>query len=100
MKKLKFLIMSDLHCEFDSIVEDIIDTGLTITFILNHISKNYKPSSVRVCTLLDKPSRRKVYYTPDYIGFSIDNDFVIGYGLDYNGQYRSLPYILKVIDET
>jgi len=80
------------------LIEDIIDTGLTVSAILSHIARNYEVSSINVCSLLDKPSRRKVYFIPDYIGFSIDNDFVIGYGLDYDQKYRSLPYILKVIE--
>lgn len=74
------------------IVEDIIDTGRT----LNYITQNLKtrcPKSVRICTLLSKPSRRELDIALDYVGFEIPNKFVIGYGLDFAEIYRSLPYI-------
>ena len=74
------------------IVEDIVDTGLTLNY-LQEILKARGPASVRICTLLDKPSRRKVDVAIDYNGFSIPDEFVIGYGLDYNEKYRSLPEI-------
>lgn len=74
------------------IVEDIIDSGNTMTRLLP-IIKEKKPASVKVCTLLDKKSARKVPYTPDYIGFEIGNQFIVGYGLDYAERYRQLPYI-------
>jgi hypoxanthine phosphoribosyltransferase len=74
------------------IVEDIIDTGQTLRFLLNHIEA-LQPASVKVCSLLDKPACRTVPITIDYIGFDLPNVFVIGYGLDYAQQYRNLPYI-------
>lgn len=74
------------------IVEDIVDTGLTLTF-LRRILLSRKPASLKICCLLDKPSRRKVEISADYVGFSIPNDFVVGYGLDYDQKYRSLKYI-------
>ena len=74
------------------IIEDIVDTGRTLTFLKNYI-KEMNPKSLEICTLLDKPSRRVVEFEPDYCGFEIDNLFVIGYGLDYNQEYRNLPYI-------
>lgn len=74
------------------IVEDIIDTGLTMHYLINNL-KARKPLSVKVCTLLDKPSRREVDITPDYCGFSIPDHFVVGYGLDYAEYYRNLPQV-------
>ncbi len=74
------------------IVEDIVDTGLTLNYILNLIRAR-NPASVRVCALLDKPERRIVPVTIHYVGFTIPNRFVVGYGLDYRQQYRNLPYI-------
>ncbi len=74
------------------LVEDIIDTGLTINH-LKEIMQARHPESVKVCTLLDKPSRRKVDVKGDYIGFEVPDEFVVGYGLDYAGKYRNLNYI-------
>jgi len=74
------------------IVEDIVDTGHTLNFLVDYV-KRLKPESITVCSLLDKPSRRQVPVTIDYIGFKIPNAFVVGYGLDYAQQYRNLPYI-------
>ncbi len=74
------------------IIEDIIDSGVT----LSHLTKYLKlkgAKSVRTCTLLDKPSRRKVDFTPDYCGIQIPDEFVIGYGLDYAEKYRALPFV-------
>ena len=74
------------------IVEDIVDTGITLDYLLNHL-KDRGAASIEICCLLDKPANRKVDITPKYVGFSIENEFVIGYGLDYNELYRNLPYI-------
>ncbi|MDR0645741.1 MAG: hypoxanthine phosphoribosyltransferase [Elusimicrobiota bacterium] len=79
------------------LVEDIVDTGATALQLLEML-KIRKPASVEFCTLLDKPSNRKVEIVPKYAGFAIENEFVIGYGLDYNGLYRNLPFI-GVLDE-
>ena len=75
-------------------LEDIFDTGTSLTFTVNHIL-NKKPASLKVCSFLDKPERRKpgVELVPDYVGYTIPNEFVVGYGLDYNEHYRNLPYI-------
>lgn len=74
------------------IVEDIIDSGNTLSYLVDYLLlKGAK--SVRTCTLLDKPSRRKVQFTPDYCGKEIPDEFVIGYGLDYAERYRALPYV-------
>ncbi len=74
------------------LVEDIIDTGHTIAYILDNL-RTRQPASLRVCTLLSKPSRREIPLPVDYIGFEIPNEFVIGYGLDYAEKYRNLSYI-------
>ena len=74
------------------IVEDIIDTGLTISFLIKHMTiKN--PKSLKLCSLLLKRAHLKVDVIVDYLGFDIEDKFVIGYGLDFNGRYRELPYI-------
>jgi hypoxanthine phosphoribosyltransferase len=74
------------------IVEDIVDTGLTLHY-LQEILRARGPRSLRTACLLNKPSRRKIEVPVDYIGFTIDDKFVVGYGLDYGEQYRNLPYI-------
>lgn len=74
------------------IIEDIIDTGQTLKFLVDHL-QSLKPKTIKICTLLDKPSRRQFSVAVDYIGFEIPNVFVIGYGLDYSQMYRNLPYI-------
>ena len=80
------------------IVEDIIDTGLTMQYLLANFQTRH-PRSVRVCTLLHKPDNGRVAVTIDYTGFSIPNEFVVGYGLDYAGRFRNLPFI-GVYDES
>lgn len=74
------------------VVEDIIDSGLTLSYMCN-ILKSRKPNSLKICALLDKPSRRKIDLNVDYLGFEIPDYFVVGYGLDYAGKYRNLPDI-------
>lgn len=74
------------------VVEDIVDTGLTLHKVRN-LLLDREPASLKVCTLLDKPSRRKVEVTVDYTGFTIEDKFVIGYGLDLDGKYRNLPFV-------
>ena len=76
------------------ILEDIYDTGNSLDFTVKHL-KGKEPASLKICTLLDKPERRKPGITlqADYVGFTIPNAFVVGYGLDYNEKYRNLPYI-------
>ena len=74
------------------IVEDIIDTGYTLNYLKEYIS-NMQPKSLKICALLDKKERREVDIDADYVGFSIDDLFVVGYGLDYDQKYRNLPYI-------
>ena len=74
------------------VVEDIVDTGLTIDYLLRNLSAR-RPRSLKICTLLNKPERRRVEIPLDYVGFNIPNYFVVGYGLDYNQRYRELPFI-------
>ena len=74
------------------VVEDIIDSGHTLSYLLKNLSSR-NPASIRLCTLLDKPERREVDVEVDYQGFRIPDEFVIGYGLDYDQRYRNLPYI-------
>ncbi len=74
------------------VVEDIIDSGRTLSYLLKNLSAR-QPGSIRLCTLLDKPERREVDVEVDYQGFRIPDEFVIGYGLDYDQRYRNLPYI-------
>lgn len=74
------------------IVEDIIDTGRTLTYVLDYL-KQKNPNSIRIATMLSKPSRRIMELKVDYIGFAIEDKFVVGYGLDCNEKYRNLPYV-------
>ena len=74
------------------LVEDIVDTGLTLDYLLRNL-KNRRPSSLRVCSLLSKPDRRRVEVTVDYQGFEVPDQFVVGYGLDFNQQFRNLPHV-------
>lgn len=97
-------LLKDLEASVEDrhvlIVEDIVDTGWTLR--LSYLTENMKSrrcASVKVCALLDKPSRRKIDVGIDYCGFAIDDHFVVGYGLDYAGRYRNLPYIGILRDE-
>lgn len=74
------------------VIEDIIDSGRTLSYLLENL-KTRNPKSLRLCTLLDKPERRVVDVAVDYVGFEIPDEFVVGYGLDYDQRYRNLPYI-------
>jgi len=89
-------ILKDLDTVIDDrhvlIVEDIIDSGLTLQYITEML-RTRRPASLRICTLLDKPANRKVEITVDYVGFTIPDKFVVGYGLDFGELYRNLPYI-------
>ena len=86
------LIRPDLDkCDL-LIIEDIIDSGVTLSYLTKYL-KGKGAKSVRTCTLLDKPSRRKTDMKPDYCGVVIPDEFVIGYGLDYDERYRALPYV-------
>jgi hypoxanthine phosphoribosyltransferase len=89
-------ILKDLSASIEGedvlIVEDIIDTGLTLNYLIRYL-RGKNPKSLRICTLLDKPARRLVDITVDYIGFTIPDQFVVGYGLDYGEVYRNLRFV-------
>jgi hypoxanthine phosphoribosyltransferase len=89
-------IIKDLEREIEGkdvlIVEDIVDTGLTLSYLVENF-KARNPKSVRVCSLLDKPDRRKAQVDIQYVGFKIPDEFVVGYGLDYGENYRNLPFV-------
>ena len=87
-------VTADIRGRHVLILEDIFDTGNSLDFTVKHLMSK-EPASLKICTLLDKPERRKAGITlqADYTGFVIPNDFVVGYGLDYNEKYRNLPYV-------
>lgn len=89
-------IVKDLDVSIEGknviVIEDIIDSGRTLSYLLENL-KTRNPKSLKLCTLLDKPERRVVEVKVDYIGFEIPDEFVVGYGLDFDQQYRNLPYI-------
>jgi hypoxanthine phosphoribosyltransferase len=74
------------------VIEDIVDSGNTLSHLVKYLAER-GANSVKTCTLLDKPSRRKVDFTPDYVGMEIPDEFVVGYGLDFNEKYRNLPFV-------
>lgn len=90
--KINMDLKADLSGKHVLIVEDILDTGATLYFIRDLIRLR-GPESVKICTLLDKPSRRRADITADFKGFTVENKFIVGYGLDYAEKYRNLPYI-------
>ncbi len=89
-------IIKDLDADLTGrdvlIVEDILDTGITLSKLVP-VLKMRNPESVKICTILSKPSRRKADIEPDYCGFEVPDEFVVGYGLDYDEKYRNLPYV-------
>lgn len=89
---------SDIEGKNVIIVEDIVDSGLTLEYLKEYLG-NRGPKSVKICALLDKPCGRKVDIEADYYGFTVGNQFIVGYGLDYNQSYRQLPYITVLTSE-
>jgi len=89
-------VLYDLDCDIEGkdvlIIEDIVDTGRTLHKTVDLLQSRH-PRSLRICSMLDKPSRREERVAIDWVGFSIEDHFVVGYGLDYNQHYRNLPYI-------
>jgi len=89
-------ILKDLDADINDkdvlVVEDIIDTGRTLSYLMENL-RSRGPRSVRICTLLSKPARREIDLRVDYVGFEIPDEFVVGYGLDYAEEYRNLPFI-------
>jgi hypoxanthine phosphoribosyltransferase len=90
-------ITTDIEGRDVIIVEDIIDSGKTLKYFVEHLRKK-NPSSIKICAFLDKKERREVDIEADYVGFDIPCGFVVGYGLDYAEKYRELPYLAEVID--
>ncbi len=88
---------SDIRGKEVLIVEDIVDTGLTLAYLKEYLASR-NPASVRIASILDKPSRRKADVKPDYVGFTVEDKFIVGYGLDASQRYRNLPYISWVKD--
>ncbi|MBR5261192.1 MAG: hypoxanthine phosphoribosyltransferase, partial [Oscillospiraceae bacterium] len=74
------------------IIEDILDSGVTLSYLTKYL-ENRNPASIKICTLMDKPARRRTDIKADYIGFVCPDEFVVGYGLDYDEKYRNLPFI-------
>ncbi len=101
----KMLVRQDVSAHIKGrhvvILEDIFDTGRSLNFVYHHLMGK-EPASLKICTLLDKPERRdpSVKLQADLVGFTIPNEFVVGYGLDYNEQYRNLPYVGVLKPET
>lgn len=95
-------ILKDLNTSIEGrdvlIVEDIIDSGLTLSYLVDNL-KSRGPASVSICTILDKPDRRKTSLDIKYTGFQVPDEFVVGYGLDYAEKYRNLPYIAVLKEE-
>lgn len=89
-------LLKDVSCNIKGrhvvILEDILDSGLTLKFVTEHL-RALEPASLKICTMLDKPERRKVDIFADYVGFTIPNEFVVGFGLDYQEFYRNLPFV-------
>lgn len=82
------------------IVEDIVDTGLSMHYLLNHLKQEFKPKSIRICALFDKPLGRKIPVKVDFVGYRLDHDeFLVGYGLDYKGLVRNVPYVFVPSEE-
>lgn len=90
--ELKLDLREDIEGKDIIIIEDIVDTGRTLTYLKKHL-KAKKPKSLKICTLLDKKERRVCEIEPEYVGFNIPDKFVLGYGLDVDESYRNLPYI-------
>ena len=89
-------ILKDLDCSLEGkdllLVEDILDSGVTLSYLLRTLSAR-NPASIRLCTFLDKPERRRVKIHPDYVGAVVPDKFIVGYGLDYAERYRNLPFV-------
>ena len=90
--KMKLDLKDSIQGKDVIVIEDIIDTGRTLSYLIEYL-KMKKPNSVKLCALLDKPDRRVVDVKVDYTGFKIPDKFVVGYGLDYDEKYRNLPYV-------
>lgn len=94
-----YLELSDISNRNMLVIEDIVDSGRTARFFMDYLTDQFQPKTLKLACFLDKPSRRVVEYKPDYTGFSIEDLFVVGYGLDYAENYRELPYLGELILE-
>ena len=92
------MIKGDIAGEHILIVDDITDSGITMKKVIEYLAEK-NPATVKSCVLLDKPSRRTVELKADYIGFEIEDKFVVGYGLNFGDYYRNMPYVFAVTDE-
>ena len=90
--ELKIDLSTNIENKNVIIVEDILDTGYTLNYLYDYL-KSKNPKTLKICVLLDKKERRKKEIKVDYVGFEIENKFVVGYGLDYADKYRNLPYV-------
>ena len=88
-----YLELPNISCRHILVVEDIVDSGRTARFFMDYLKEQFNPATLRLAAFLDKPSRRVVTVKPDYVGFTINDLFVVGYGLDYAEKYRELPYL-------
>lgn len=97
----KIKVVQRLHSPIEGrdvlVIDDIVDTGVTVAFLLDYLRKK-KPASLKLCALADKPSRRKVPVTIDYLGFTVPNKFIVGYGIDWDEKFRYLPDICVLED--
>ncbi|PAB59462.1 hypoxanthine phosphoribosyltransferase [Anaeromicrobium sediminis] len=98
----KVKILQDLEFDLSGydilVVDDIADTGLTMEYVLKHL-KAKNPNSIKSCVLLDKPSRRKTDLEADYVGFTIPDTFIVGYGLNYGDYFRNVPNVFTFVDK-
>ncbi|WP_455089352.1 hypoxanthine phosphoribosyltransferase [Peptoanaerobacter stomatis] len=98
----KVKILKDIDYDLDGydvlIVDDILDTGITMEFLIKHLGEK-NPKSLKTCVLFNKQERRKVDLKADYIGMEIEDKFLVGYGLDFKDKYRNIPYVFCVLDE-
>ncbi len=96
-------IVLDLKCPLEGrdvlVVEDILDTGLTLKYIIDNLRLR-RPRSLKIVALMDKPERRRVAITPDYVGFTVPDKFVVGYGADFAERFRQLPYVAYIEEPT
>lgn len=90
-------LSGDIHGKHVIIVEDIVDSGITLNYLKSYLA-NHEPASIKICSLLDKPSGRRCSLEADYVGFEVGDLFIVGYGLDYDQKYRNLPYISYLND--
>jgi hypoxanthine phosphoribosyltransferase len=98
----KVQLVQPLHCPIKGrhilVIEDIVDTGITVSFLMEYLARE-QPASVKLCALADKPFRRVVSVTIDYLGFTVPDKFIVGYGIDWDEKFRNLPDICALEDE-